>query len=279
MTSPQALSIATTARLSSGYDIPLLGLGVFQNDDCVPACLAALKYGYRHIDTARFYQNEGQVGQAIRQSGVPREEVFVTTKVFDRDQGYESTLRAVDDSLKNLGYDYFDLYLIHSPLPGKEKRLETWRALIDAKKAGKIRSIGVSNYGAKHIEEIRAAGLELPAVNQVQTHLFCQQRAVAEYCKEQGIVVQAYSPLVQGRLDEPVLVRLAKQYNKDAAQIAIRWSLQHGFVPLPKSSRPERVLTNSQVYDFELSEEDMAALDALDKGKDGAITWNPVDAP
>ncbi|PIL33887.1 hypothetical protein GSI_03593 [Ganoderma sinense ZZ0214-1] len=288
MISPQGLSIASTLRLSSGYDMPVLGLGVFQNYDCVPACLAALKHGYRHIDTARYYQNEDQVGRAVRQSGIPREEIFVTTKVYDQDQGYESTTRAVDDSLQKFGYgkqpslgayaDYFDLYLIHSPLPGKEKRLQTWRALIDAKKAGKIKTIGVSNYGAKHIEEIRAAGLELPAVNQVEIHPFCQQRPIAKYCKEQGIVVQAYSPLVQGRLDEPVLVRLAKQYNKDAAQIAIRWSLQHGFVPLPKSSQPERVLTNSQVYDFELSEEDMAALDALDKGKAGAITWNPVDA-
>ncbi|EJF64845.1 Aldo/keto reductase [Dichomitus squalens LYAD-421 SS1] len=279
MSAQKALSLAATVRLSSGYDMPKLGLGVFENYDCIPACLAALKCGYRHIDTARYYKNEDQVGQAIEQSGIPREDIFVTSKVYDQEHGYESTVRAVDDSLRKFSYEYFDLYLIHSPLSGKQRRLETWRALIDAKKAGKVRSIGVSNYSGRHIEEIRAAGLEIPAVNQIELHPFCQQRPITKYCEENGIVVQAYSPLVRGRLDHPVLQHLSKKYNKDTAQIAIRWSLQHGFVPLPKSSRPERVLSNSEVYDFELDEDDMAALDALDKGKAGAVTWNPVDAP
>ncbi|RDX45701.1 Aldo/keto reductase [Lentinus brumalis] len=279
MSSAKTLSLRTTVRLPSGYEMPILGLGVFENDECAPACLAALQCGYRHIDTARYYKNEAQVGQAVRESGIPREEIFVTSKIYHPEHGYENTLAALQDSLDKFGCNYFDLYLIHSGLSGKEKRLETWRALIDARNAGKIKSIGVSNYGPQHIEEIRAAGLELPAVNQIELHPFCQQRPIVKYCREQGIVVQAYSPLVQGRLDDPVLLRLAEKHGKDAAQIAIRWSLQHGHVPLPKSARPERILSNSQVFDFELSEEDMAAIDALDRGKEGAITWNPVDCP
>ncbi|KAI0737585.1 Aldo/keto reductase [Daedaleopsis nitida] len=259
--------------------MPILGLGVFENFNCTPACLAALKCGYRHIDTARYYKNEDQVGEAVRSSEIGREEIFVTSKIYHPEHGYERTLAAVQDSLDKFGHEYFDLYLIHSGLSGKKKRLETWKALMDARDAGKIKSIGVSNYSARHIEEIRTAGLELPAVNQIELHPFCQQRPIVEYCRQQGIVVQAYSPLVQGRLDDPVLTQLAEKYNKDAAQIAIRWSLQHGFVPLPKSARPERVLSNSQVFDFELDGEDMAAIDALNRGKEGAITWNPVDAP
>ncbi|KAI0373477.1 Aldo/keto reductase [Pilatotrama ljubarskyi] len=268
---PKSLSLSATVRLSSGYEMPILGLGVFENDDCVPACLAALKCGYRHIDSARYYKNEDQVGQAIRQSGIPREQIFVTSKVYDPEHGYEKTLAAVDDSLKKLGYG--------NPLSGKEKRLETWRALVDSKKAGKLRSIGVSNYSGKHIDEIREAGLELPSVNQIELHPFCQQRPIVEYCMANGIIVQAYSPLVRGKLDDPMFAELAKKYNKNAGQIAIRWSLQHGFVPLPKSARPERVESNAQVFDFEISPEDMAKLDRLDKGKEGAVTWNPVDAP
>ncbi|EIW62563.1 Aldo/keto reductase [Trametes versicolor FP-101664 SS1] len=259
--------------------MPILGLGVFENDDCTPACLAALQCGYRHIDSARYYKNEDRVGDALRQSRIPREQVFVTSKIYHPEHGYQNTLAALDDSLRNLGYEYFDLYLIHSPLSGKEVRLETWRALVDAKKAGKIKSIGVSNYSGKHIDEIRDAGYELPSVNQVELHPFCQQRPIVEYCRKNGVVVQAYSPLIQGRLDNPVFTELAKKYNKDAARIVIRWSLQHGHIPLPKSSRPERILSNSQVFDFEISAEDMERLDSLDRGKDGAITWNPVDAP
>ncbi|KAH9894878.1 Aldo/keto reductase [Cubamyces lactineus] len=276
---PASLSLSTTVRLSSGHEVPVIGLGVFENDECVPACVAALKCGYRHIDSARYYQNEDKVGQAIRESGIPREQVFVTSKVYDSEHGYEGTMRAVQDSLTKLGYDYWDLYLIHSPLSGKEKRLETWRALIELRNQGKIRSIGVSNYSGKHIDEIKEAGYELPAVNQIELHPFCQQRPIVEYCKTNGIIVQAYSPLVRGKLDNPVLAEIAKKYNKDAGQIAIRWSLQHGIVPLPKSARPERVASNANVFDFELSTEDMEKLDALDKGGEGAVTWNPVDAP
>ncbi|CDO70195.1 hypothetical protein BN946_scf184905.g7 [Trametes cinnabarina] len=234
---------------------------------------------HRHIDTARYYKNEDQVGEAIRRSGIPREQIFVTSKIYHPEHGYESTKRAVQDSLDKLGYDYWDLYLIHSPLSGKRTRLETWKALIELRDAGKIKSIGVSNYSGRHIDEIHDAGYELPAVNQIELHPFCQQRPIVEYCRKHGIVVQAYSPLIQGKLDEPLFKELAAKYQKDVGQIAIRWSLQHRFIPLPKSACPERVASNAQVFDFNISKEDMQRMDTLDRGKKGAITWNPVDAP
>ncbi|KZT03086.1 Aldo/keto reductase [Laetiporus sulphureus 93-53] len=295
-----SLTLNSSVRLSSGYFMPLLGLGVYQNDNCKPACLAALKNGYRHIDSARAYRNETQVGEAVRESGVPRSEIFITSKIYHPDHGYESTLKAVDESLQRFGFDYIDLYLIHSPLSGKRKRLETWRALLEAKEAGKLRTVGVSNYGIKHLEEIREAGLETPAVNQIEIQPFCQQKPIVEYCKEHGIFVQAYCPLIRGQFDNPVLREVAAKYNKAVPQVLVRWSLQHGFVltshdrlgsgldrglpcecrysPLPKSAKPERVVSNADVYDFEISSEDMTRIDALDRGNDGATSWNPVDA-
>jgi len=274
------LKLQSVVRLNSGYDLPLLGLGVYQNvQECLPASLAALEHGYRHIDSAVIYRNEEQVGQAVRQSGVKREDVYLTTKVTSRYHGYDLTLKTVDESLKKFGTTYIDLYLIHDALSGTEKRIATWKALIEAKKAGKIRSIGVSNYSPKHLEEIKQHGLETPSVNQVELHPLCQQKPIVDYCKKSGIVVEAYCPIIRGQFDEPVFQELAKKYNKDPAQVLLRWSLQKGFVPLPKSARPDRIRSNADLYDFELSEEDMAKLDALDKGKNGAISWNPVDAP
>ncbi|KAI0766859.1 Aldo/keto reductase [Trametes elegans] len=272
------LSLTSTVKLSSGYELPRVGLGVYQNDDCSPACLAALKHGYRHIDSARMYRNEQEVGKSVRASGIPRGDVFVTSKVNNPEHGYETALAAVDDSLKKFGFDYIDLMLIHSPLSDKERRLQTWKALIEAKKQGKVRSIGVSNYGPRHLEEIREAGLETPSVNQVELHPFCQQKEIVEYCNKHGIVVEAYTPLIRGKWNDTI-VNVAKKYNKDPAQFLVRWSLQRGFVTLPKSSRPERVVSNVDVFDFEINEEDLATINALDRGKDGAITWNPVDAP
>ncbi|OCH95448.1 Aldo/keto reductase [Obba rivulosa] len=273
-----SLSINSAVRLPTGYDMPVIGLGVYQNEDCRPACLASLKHGYRHIDSARLYNNEDEVGKAVRESGVPRNEVFLTSKVMHHEHGYENTLKAIDDSLKRFAFDYLDLYLIHSPLSGKAKRLEAWKALLEAKKTGKLRTVGVSNYNVKHIEEIREAGLEVPVVNQIELHPFCQQRPIVEYCKRNNILIQAYCPLVRGKHDNPVLQKVAKKYNKDVAQILVRWSLQHGFVPLPKSSKPERVVSNANVFDFQISAEDMAEIDGLDQGKAGAVSWNPVDA-
>jgi len=258
--------------------MPLLGLGVYQNNNCIPACEAALKHGYRHIDTAQVYRNEADVGRAVKESKINREEIFITTKVIQGSHGYSSTTSTVEASLSKLGVSYIDLYLIHSPLSGREGRLETYRALLDKKNEGKIRSVGVSNYGVKHLEEIREAGMEVPSVNQVELHPFCQQRPIVEYCKQYDIVVQAYCPIVRGDFSNPVLQEVSKHANKHPSQVLIRWSLQKGFVPLPKSEKPERVVSNADVFDFELSQEDMAKLDALDKGDDGAISWNPVNA-
>ncbi|KAG8854810.1 hypothetical protein FRB96_007339 [Tulasnella sp. 330] len=251
----------------SGRKIPLLGLGVWQNGSPIPACEAAFDAGYRHIDCAIVYRNEEDVGTAVRESTVKRDDIFVTSKVSSRWHGYDIALKAIDDSLNR-----FKL--------GKAKRLETWRALIKRRDEGKLKSIGVSNYGVKHLEEIEEAGLETPSVNQIELHPWCQQRPIVEYCEKHNIVIEAYSPLTRGKyLDDPMLQSFAKKYRKDGAQILIRYSLQKGWVPLPKSSQTSRVLSNSQVYDFELNADEMKQLDALDKGKDGAVTWNPVDAP
>ncbi|KZS89253.1 Aldo/keto reductase [Sistotremastrum niveocremeum HHB9708] len=273
------LTLQSVVRLSSGFDIPLLGLGVYQNiEECLPASLAALNAGYRHIDSAVMYRNEDQVGEALKQSKLKREEVFLTTKISSRYHGYDTTAKLVDTSLAKFGTNYIDLYLIHDPLSGKAKRLDTWKALVDAKKAGKIRSIGVSNYSGKHIDEIKAEGLELPSVNQIELHPLCQQKPIVEYCKANGILVEAYCPIIRGQFDQPVFHELASKYKKDPAQVLIRWSLQKGFSPLPKSAHAERIKSNADVYDFELSSEDVAKLDALDKGDAGAISWNPVNA-
>ncbi|KAI0728939.1 Aldo/keto reductase [Fomitopsis betulina] len=238
---PRVPSLETTARLSSGYSIPFLGLGLYENDECIPACLAALEHGYRHIDSARYYRNEDQVGRAVRESGVPREDVFVTTKIYDTHHGYESTVKAVHESLQHFGFGL--------------------------QRGGKLRTVG-----------FRSAGFDVPAVNQIEVHPFCQQRPIVEYCRKHGIFVQAYCPLVRGQFDDHVLQDVARRYNKDVAQVLVRWSLQHEFSPLPKSSRPERVVSNADVYDFEISMKDMARMDALDRGAAGATSWNPVDS-
>ncbi|EAU91174.2 2,5-didehydrogluconate reductase [Coprinopsis cinerea okayama7 len=227
-----------------------------------------------HIDSAQAYRNEAHVAEAVRESGIDRNEVFITTKVISKFHGYDRTVKAIEASLDSMKFDYIDLFLIHDPHAGKVKRLETYKALLEAKAAGKIRSVGVSNYGIHHLEEIVEAGLETPSVNQIE------QRPIVEYCKKHDIVVQAYSPLIRSDLGHPVFKELAAKYgNRDPAQIVLRWSLQKGFVPLPKSANPDRIKSNTLLYDFALSDEDMAKLDALDKGKEGAVTWNCVDVP
>ncbi|KAL5483650.1 hypothetical protein ACEPAI_8883 [Sanghuangporus weigelae] len=275
---PSPFTLQTTVKLNSGYGMPIIGLGVFENDHCIPACNAALKHGYRHIDTAEYYHNEVDVGYAVRESGIPREEIFVTTKIYDPDHGYESTFVHVENSLAKLQFSYIDLYLIHSPLSGREKRLQTYRALTAKRDAGVIRSVGVSNYGVHHLEEIREAGLDTPAVNQIELHPFCQQKSIVTYCKDHGIVVQAYTPLARGDFSHPIIQDVSKSSGRTPAQVLIRWSLQKGYVPLPKSSQPNRVIDNARVFDSELSGEEMTKLDGLDKGRDGCVTWNPVDA-
>lgn len=269
-----SLTLKSTVKLSSGHGLPLLGLGVYQNNECYPACAAALKHGYLHIDSAQMYKNEAEVGRAVRDSDIPREDVFITSKIMS---GAADPDAVVQQSLDKIGVGYIDLYLIHSPHGGSEARLKAWKSLIGAKEKGQLRDIGVSNYNVKHIEEIRAAGLEMPAVNQIELHPFCQQKPIVEYCKKNNIVVEAYCPLVRGAFDDPVLQDVSKKVGRSPAQVLVRWSLQHGFVPLPKSANPDRIKHNAEVYDFELSDGDMKKLDGLDRGKDGAISWNPVD--
>ncbi|KAG2365974.1 NADP-dependent oxidoreductase domain-containing protein [Suillus spraguei] len=237
--------------------MPTLGLGVYMNEECAEACKVALQNGYRMIDGARYYENEVQVGVGVQQSGVKREDVFITSKVFHSDFTYDGTMAALKDSVANLG--------------------SCKRALLDGKANGLIKSVGVSNYSAKHIEEIREAGLDMPVVNQIELHPFCQQKPIVEYCNKNNIVVQAYSPLLRGAFDNTVIQELSTKYSKDPAQILIRWSLQRGFVPLPKSSHPDRIISNGKVFDWSIEPTDMAKLDALDRGKEGAVTWNPVD--
>ncbi|EIW82631.1 Aldo keto reductase [Coniophora puteana RWD-64-598 SS2] len=256
--------------------MPLLGFGVYQNYTTKVSVLEAFQAGYRHIDTAQAYKNESGVGEAVRESGLKREEVFVTTKCINKTHGYDRTLKGVDESLRRFGLDYIDLFLIHDPLSGPELRLATWKALLDARNQGKIRSVGVSNYNIRHLKEIAAAGLEMPEVNQIELHPFCQQKAIVEFCRKQSIIVQAYSPLVRskpGLIDRPEISGIAQKHNREHAQILIRWSLQKQLVPLPKSASSARISSNTNVYDFVLDDHDMASLDALDQGLPGAVTW------
>ncbi|KAF6749771.1 Aldo/keto reductase [Ephemerocybe angulata] len=274
------LTINSTVRLSSGYLLPLLGFGVFETtQNAKDIILEAFRAGYRHVDSAQYYKNEADVGVAVRESGIPREELFITTKIMSANHGYANAVKGIDESLKRFKLDYVDLFLIHDPLSGKTRRLETYKALLEAKEAGKIRSIGVSNYGVRHLEEIKEAGYETPAVNQIELHPLCQQKPIVKYCQENGIVVEAYCPILRGQMDHPVIQEIAAKHKRDPAQVLIRWSLQKGFVPLPKSATPSRIKSNADLYDFDLSQEDVEKLDGLDKGAKGAISWNPVEAP
>jgi len=259
--------------------MPVLGLGVWQaaaGKETRKGVEVALEVGYRLIDTAKLYGNERDVGAAVRESGVPREEVFVTTKLWNSDHGYEAALKAFEKSRHDLGLDYIDLYLIHWPVPGL--RHDSWKALLKLHDQGLARSIGVSNYTIRHLEELLTAAPAPPSVNQVEFHPFLFQQDLLAFCKEHGIQLEAYSPLARGRrLKHPVITELAAKYARTPAQIMIRWSLQHGLVVIPKSVRPERIRENAAVFDFELRREDIARLDGLDER--AHVAWNPDDLP
>ena len=262
-------SIQSTTTLHNGVKMPWLGLGVFKvkdGEEVVNSIRTALELGYRSIDTAAIYGNEEGVGKAIAESGVPREELFITTKVWNADHGYEATLAAFDVSMEKLGLDYLDLYLIHWPLPSKGKFLETWKALEKLYKDGRIRAIGVSNFKVHHLEEIIADCEVIPMVNQVEYHPRFNQQELHGFCKKHGIQLEAWSPLMQGGLlDEPTLIEIAKEYNKSTAQIIIRWDMQTGVVTIPKSVKPHRIAENADVFDFEISQENMDKINALNK--------------
>ncbi|GAO04067.1 aldo/keto reductase [Anaeromyxobacter sp. PSR-1] len=274
-----AWTIRSTVELRGGVRMPVLGLGVWQSppgDETRNAVLAALRLGYRLVDTARAYRNEEDVGAAIRESGVPRDEVFVTTKLWNSDHGYDSTLRACDESLRRLGLDRLDLYLIHWPVP--KLRGETWRAMERILADGKARAIGVSNYTVRHLEELLASANEPPSVNQVELHPFLLQRELVDFCKARGIQVEAYGPLVRGhKMENPVLQRVAHRVGRTPAQVLIRWGIEHGLVTIPKSVHEHRIRENADVFGFSLSPADLAALDGLDEGY--RTSWDPTDAP
>ncbi len=274
-----ALTIGSTVALRRGVRIPVIGLGVYQSRpgaETREAVRTALQLGYRHVDTARAYGNEEDVAAAIAASGVARDEVFVTTKLWNSDHGYDATLRACDASLARLRTERIDLYLVHWPVQGL--RHDTWRAMERLLADGKARAIGVSNYGVRHLEELLARANEPPSVDQVELHPFLAQRELREWCAPRDIVVEAYAPLVKARrMDDPVLRRVAGKHRRTPAQVLVRWGLEHGLVVIPKSVRAERIQENAGVFDFALDAEDLAALDLLDEGY--RTSWDPTDAP
>lgn len=256
--------------------IPQVGLGVWQSPQGAPtqdAVRAAIELGYRHVDTARVYRNEPDVGAAMRASGVPRNELFVTTKLWNDDQGYDSALQALDKSLERLGLDYVDLYLIHWPVAGK--RRDSWRALETAFAAGKARAIGVSNYLVPHLEELFTYAKVIPHANQIELSPFLQRRDTRALCAKHKIVVEAYSPLTRGeRLEHPVVVKIAKAVGRTPAQVLLRWGIQQNAVVLPKSVHRERIAENAAVFDFTLSAEHVRELDGLEENL--ATGWDPA---
>ncbi|KAK9313834.1 NADP-dependent oxidoreductase domain-containing protein [Lipomyces starkeyi] len=274
-----SLTFQSTLKLTSGSSIPRIGFGAYLANE--EAVYNALNAGYRMIDTAEFYRNEVECGSALArwlsETGSKREDVYYVTKLWNSHHGYKATAEAIDESLRRANLDYIDLYLIHSPLSSRKLRLETWKAMQDAVKAGKIKSIGVSNYGVRHLQELLEwPQLEIkPSVNQVEVHPWLPRKDIVSFCHGNDIVVEAYSPLTRGkRFKEPVIRELCKKYgDKTPAQILIRWSLQQGLVPIPKSNNPERIKANLDVFGFSISDEDMAKLDIKSYAP---VAWDPT---
>ncbi|KAH7041600.1 aldo-keto reductase-like protein [Microdochium trichocladiopsis] len=284
-----SITAQSAFKLNSGYELPLVGFGVYQ----IPAAEAekataeALKVGYRHIDSAAAYKNEAACGEAIRKSGVPRGDIFYTTKIPPgKNMGYEAAKAQIDTSLKEAGFDYLDLVLFHAPYGGSAVRKQVWKALVEAVEEGKVRSIGVSNYGVHHLDELEQHIKELEAerggpgkggvlsVVQHEAHPWCVRKDIAEWSAKRNVAVEAYCPLVRGqRAEDKTLAKLSEKYGKTWAQVLTRWSLQKGFVPLPKSVTPSRIKDNFAVFDFELTPEEVAELETDEYSP---IAWDPV---
>ncbi len=270
------LAIDTKVRLNNGVEMPLFGFGTYRatGDEARRSCLWALEAGYRLIDTASLYDNEREVGRAVRESGIPRSDIFVTTKLWNSDHGLERAVSAFDKSLARLGIDYVDLFLIHWPVGGR--RGESWRALEKILESGKCLAIGVSNYMIRHLVEVLAMGSTTPAVNQVEFSPYLHQKNLLEFCRSKGIQFEAYGSLTRRRkFTDRGLAALSGKYGKSPAQILIRWALQKSVVVIPKSVNRERIQENADVFDFAISAEDVKTLDAFDEGF--RTSWNPAD--
>jgi len=265
--------------MNDGYKIPVVGLGTWKSEPgpaTYNAVLDSIKAGYRHIDTARAYDNESDVGRAVKDSDIDRSELFITTKLWNKDQGYDAAIEACEKSLSRLGCDYIDLYLIHWPL--KDKRNESWKAFIELKDKGLCKSIGVSNFTMDNLKELEDKFGILPAVNQVEFHPYHYQKELLEYCNSKNILIEAYSPLVHAkRMDEPRLVSISEEISKTPAQVLIRWAMQRGMVVLPKSVNENRIIENFSVFDFEISDSLMKRLDDLNERF--VTCWDPHNPP
>ena len=281
----QSLMTVPTITLNNGITIPQLGFGVFQidPDETKDATLTALEIGYRHIDTAEMYGNEKQVGEAVAASDVPRDEIFVTSKLNNGFHAYDDALRAADKTLADLGLDQIDLFLIPWPLPDVGDFVQTWKAMEKIYSDGKARAIGVSNFQRHHLERLFAETDVIPAVNQIEVHPYLSQNTLREFNSDHGIATEAWSPIAQGDvLDDPVLVTIAEQAGRSTAQVTLRWHIQRGDIVFPKSVTRARVKENFELFDFELSPEDMAAIDGLNadkrRGPDpDTFNWVPAE--
>lgn len=252
--------------LSNGVKIPSIGFGTYKlgdYDDTINSVKNAIKMGYRQIDTAAFYKNEEAVGLGIKESKINREDIFLVTKLWNDNHGYENTMKSFNDSIKKLGVDYLDLYLVHWP---NKLNSETWRAFEDLYKMGKVKAIGVCNFKEGHIEELKKAANIMPMVNQIEVHPYRTQKNIISYCKDNNIQVVAWGPIMRGRIfSDPIMIKLSNKYNKSIPQITLRWHLQNGIIPIPKSSNIERIKSNLDIFDFEISDEDMNLINKLNK--------------
>jgi diketogulonate reductase-like aldo/keto reductase len=265
-------AVVPMIALNNGVQLPQVGLGVWQAEEGAEverAVTAALETGYRLIDTAAIYGNEAGVGRAIKASGIPREEIFITTKLWNAHHAFDDALRAFDDSVAKLDCDYVDLYLIHWPLPMEGKFTEAWKALEQLYRSKRARAIGVSNFKPHHLDILLRESETVPTVNQIELHPLLQQPETRAYCAEHNIIVESYSPLMRGgeALEHPVITTLAKNHGKTPAQIILRWHVQNGLIVIPKSVNPKRIQENFMLFDFELSEQDMLAISGMDQGQ------------
>ncbi|SEB36556.1 2,5-diketo-D-gluconate reductase A [Paramicrobacterium humi] len=269
-----------TIELNDGHRIPQLGFGVFKVDPAETERIVtdALNAGYRHIDTAAIYGNEEGVGAALKKSGIPRDELFITTKLWNTEHATDRALAAIDESLEKLGLDYVDLYLVHWPSPTQDRYVEAWHALEQIKADGKARSIGVSNFLREHLDRILAESDTVPAIDQIELHPALQSRELTSFARSKGIAIEAWGPLGQGKyplFDEPAVADAASAHGKTPAQVVIRWHLQHGNIVFPKSNHAERIAANFDVFDFELSGDEMAGIDELER--DQRVGGHPND--